>query len=77
MGIANGIMGLHRASGEVAINGKSLSLNNPRESLLSGLAFVSEDRRGVGLMLDNSIEAVSYTHLDVYKRQTEVVPAII
>lgn len=66
LGIANGIMGLHRASGEVAINGKSLSLNNPRESLLSGLAFVSEDRRGVGLMLDNSIEEnIAFTAMQV------------
>jgi len=56
IGIANGIMGLYNATGEVTMNGKKLKLNDPRESIKNGLAFVSEDRRGVGLLLDNSIE---------------------
>jgi simple sugar transport system ATP-binding protein len=49
-------MGIYDAEGEVTIAGKTLSLNNPKEALQSGLAFVSEDRRGVGLLLDQSIE---------------------
>ena len=56
IGIANGIMGLYEASGELVLNGKTLSLNDTKESLMKGLAFVSEDRRGVGLLLDTSIE---------------------
>jgi len=36
--------------------GKKIELNNPRKAMENGLAFVSEDRRGVGLMLDESIE---------------------
>lgn len=56
IGIANGIMGLHHATGEVIIQGESLKLNNPKESIARSLAFVSEDRRGVGLLLDMSIE---------------------
>jgi len=56
IGIANGIMGLYRAKGQVYKNGKKIELNNPRKAMESGLAFVSEDRRGVGLMLDESIE---------------------
>lgn len=56
IGIANGIMGLYRATGDVTMNGSKISLNNPKEAILSKLAFVSEDRRGVGLLLDNSIE---------------------
>ena len=56
IGIANGIMGLHESSGKVYFNGKQLTLNDPNEALQSGLAFVSEDRRGVGLLLDESIE---------------------
>jgi len=56
IGIANGIMGLYRATGEVKKNGNSIALNNPKEAINSKLAFVSEDRRGVGLLLDNSIE---------------------
>ncbi|MFO7153198.1 MAG: sugar ABC transporter ATP-binding protein [Bacillota bacterium] len=56
IGIANGIMGLYRARGEVYKEGKKIELNNPRKAMENGLAFVSEDRRGVGLMLDESIE---------------------
>ncbi|NLM73937.1 MAG: sugar ABC transporter ATP-binding protein [Clostridiaceae bacterium] len=56
LGIANGIMGIYPAKGEVVFEGKPLELNNPKKSIASGLAFVSEDRKGVGLLLDSSIE---------------------
>lgn len=56
IGIANGIMGLFQASGEVYFKGKKVKLNNPKDALSKGLAFVSEDRRGVGLLLNESIQ---------------------
>ncbi|MGM0410151.1 MAG: sugar ABC transporter ATP-binding protein [Bacillota bacterium] len=56
VGIANGIMGLYPSKGEVKINGEKLKLNNPQKSMAKELAFVSEDRRGVGLLMDESIE---------------------
>jgi simple sugar transport system ATP-binding protein len=56
VGIANGIMGLYPGRGEVLFNGERLDLNNTKGALNKGLAFVSEDRRGVGLLLDSSIE---------------------
>lgn len=56
IGIANGIMGLYPASGTITYDGSPLALNDTVHSLSSGLAFVSEDRRGVGLLLDTSIE---------------------
>ncbi|NLX87424.1 MAG: sugar ABC transporter ATP-binding protein [Clostridiales bacterium] len=56
VGIANGIMGLYPAKGEVLLKGEKLDLNNTKGALNKGLAFVSEDRRGVGLLLDSSIE---------------------
>ncbi len=56
IGIANGIMGLHETTGEVYKNGVKLELNNPKRAIINKLAFVSEDRRGVGLLLDTSIE---------------------
>ncbi len=56
VGIANGIMGLYESKGEIYLNGEKMILNNPTEALKRGLAFVSEDRRGVGLLLDSSIE---------------------
>lgn len=55
LGIPNGIMGLFPADGEVIFNGKPLPLNSTFKVLKSGLAFVSEDRRGVGLLLDEPI----------------------
>jgi simple sugar transport system ATP-binding protein len=55
LGIANGIMGLYPAEGEVKFKGKSIHLNNPKYVLEQGMAFVSENRRGLGLLLDQHI----------------------
>ena len=56
LGIPNGIMGLYEAGGSVEFDGQSIPLNNPRKCLDASLAFVSEDRREVGLLLDESLE---------------------
>ncbi len=56
LGIANGIMGIYPARGAVTFEGRRLGLNDPRGSITAGLGFVSEDRRGIGLLLDLSIE---------------------
>lgn len=56
LGIPNGVMGLYEAGGTVEFDGKVIPLNNPRKCLDASLAFVSEDRRGVGLLLDESLE---------------------
>ena len=56
LGIPNGIMGLCEAGGKVTFKGKEIPLNAPRNCLDASLAFVSEDRRGVGLLLDETLE---------------------
>ena len=56
LGIPNGIMGLYEAGGTVVFNGQEIPLNSPRKCLDASIAFVSEDRRGVGLLLDESLE---------------------
>ena len=56
IGIPNGIMGLYLASGKVEFEGREIPLNSPSQALKAGCAFVSEDRRGVGLLLDESLE---------------------
>ena len=56
LGIPNGVMGLYDAGGKVTFDGKEIPLNMPRKCLDAQLAFVSEDRRGVGLLLDESLE---------------------
>ena len=56
LGIPNGIMGLYQAGGRVVFEGREIPLNAPRKCLDASFAFVSEDRRGVGLLLDESLE---------------------
>ena len=56
IGIPNGIMGLYPAEGEVKFYGQPHELGNPHKALSEGMAMVSEDRRGVGLLLEQSIE---------------------
>jgi simple sugar transport system ATP-binding protein len=66
IGIANGIMGLYPAAGEVYFKDRKIELNNPRDAFNAGLAFVSEDRRGVGLLLDTSIELnIAFTAMQI------------
>lgn len=55
LGIPNGIMGIYPSTGQVIFKGQELPLNNPRKAQQMGLALVSEDRRGVGLLLDEPI----------------------
>jgi simple sugar transport system ATP-binding protein len=55
IGIANGVMGLFAASGSVRFEGRELPLGDPRGARAAGLAFVSEDRRGTGLLLDEPL----------------------
>ncbi len=66
LGIPNGVMGLYTSGGKLTFEGKELLLNNPKSLLDAGLAFVSEDRRGVGLLLDETLEwNVSFSAMQV------------
>ncbi len=56
LGIPNGIMGLYAAGGSVFLDDREIPLGDPRSALNEGMAFVSEDRRGVGLLLDESLD---------------------
>lgn len=56
IGIINGIMGLYPSEGDALVFGKKLQLDRLGDALRNGMAFVSEDRRGVGLLLNESIE---------------------
>ncbi len=56
VGLPNGVMGLYPATGTVELFGEALPLNAPTAVLAKGMSMVSEDRRGVGLLLDESIE---------------------
>lgn len=69
VGIANGIMGLYPSEGEIYLKGNKLKLNDTNNSLENNLAFVSEDRRGVGLILDSSIELnIIFTAMNIQNK---------
>ena len=69
LGIANGIMGLHPSGGKVTFHGKNVELNNPTSPLSLGISAVSEDRRGVGLLLEESIAwNIIFTSLQMQER---------
>lgn len=69
LGLPNGIMGLFPAGGKVVYNGKELPLNSPKAALDLELAFVSEDRRGVGLLLDEPIYwNIAFSSMQVHEK---------
>lgn len=69
LGIANGVMGTYPSRGEVVFDGKRLNLDDPHATISSGIGFVSEDRKGVGLLLDESIELnIAFTAMQVGNR---------
>ena len=66
IGIPNGIMGLYDSQGSVKVFGKDLDLKQLGNALGNGVACVSEDRRGVGLLLDQSIEEnIAFTAMQI------------
>jgi putative multiple sugar transport system ATP-binding protein len=42
-------------SGSLSINGKEVHLNNVKQAINNKIAYITEDRKGNGLVLDNSI----------------------
>jgi len=67
LGIANGVLGIYPASGEIQFQGRPLPLNNTKQVLASGIAYLSEDRKGVGLWLDESIELnIAFTAMQIH-----------
>ena len=77
LGIPNGIMGLYPAGGKVKLFGRSLTLNKPRAALGRKMAFVSEDRRGVGLLLDEPLDwNITFTAMQTQGRFLLGIPYI-
>lgn len=77
LGIPNGIMGLFPAGGSVQLFGAPLPLNVPRTALDRKMAFVSEDRRGVGLLLNEPIDwNITFTAMQVQGRFLKGIPGL-
>ena len=55
----------HRSEGELLINGKKHKFNSPREAIRSGLGYISEDRKSLGLVLIQDIKTnISHSSLN-------------
>lgn len=77
LGIPNGIMGLYPSGGKVRLFGRKLALNKPRAALGRKMAFVSEDRRGVGLLLDEPLDwNITFTAMQTQGRFLLGIPFI-
>lgn len=55
-------------SGELLLEGKKVSIKNSKEAIKQGIAYVSEDRKGKGLVLINDIKTnISFANLSSIK----------
>ncbi|WP_183432398.1 sugar ABC transporter ATP-binding protein [Mesorhizobium sp. RMAD-H1] len=45
----------HRRSGTISVDGRQQDIRNPRDAMAAGIAYLTEDRKGLGLFLDMSI----------------------
>lgn len=63
--IMSALFGIDRyESGEVLINGESVTIKSPKDAIRNGLAMVTEDRRGSGIISGLSVKAnVSLAYL--------------
>jgi ABC-type sugar transport system ATPase subunit len=74
--IIRGIVGAtRRHGGELSLHGKKLANRNPRESIRAGIAYITEDRQKLGLMLNVSIlENMLVVALDKLVRSAFLLP---
>lgn len=62
-------------SGRIFLNGKPYDKRSPKNSLESGIAYLTEDRKGLGLFLDMSVaENVSVSVLQQYAKVGGLLP---
>ncbi|HTJ91831.1 MAG TPA: sugar ABC transporter ATP-binding protein, partial [Pararobbsia sp.] len=61
------IFGMRPCKGDVLIEGQKVSIANPHDAIAHGIGFVTEDRKGQGLVGGMSVrENFSLTHLEAY-----------
>ena len=66
VGIPNGILGLYKSEGTVEFEGEVIQTSELGAALKKHIAFVSEDRRGVGLLLEESIQNnITFTAMQI------------
>ncbi|MBN3761386.1 sugar ABC transporter ATP-binding protein [Burkholderia sp. Ac-20365] len=61
------IFGMRAKRGDVLIAGKRVEIDSPHDAIANGIGFVTEDRKGQGLVAGMSVrENFSLTHLETY-----------
>jgi ribose transport system ATP-binding protein len=50
-----GILGLRTGTAAIRLSGKSVAIRNPREAIDAGIAYMTEDRKGKGLLLQERL----------------------
>jgi len=59
----------YRSEGELCIKGKICTFNSPRAAIRSGLGYISEDRKGLGLVLIQDVKTnIAHASLDKLSR---------
>jgi ribose transport system ATP-binding protein len=53
--LMEGIVGLRPAKGTIRLNGRPVSFANARQSMKAGIVYLSEDRKGKGLLLQEAL----------------------
>jgi ribose transport system ATP-binding protein len=67
--VCEAIAGLRPRTGTVRVGNQTLSPGSPTAALSAGIGYVSEDRKGKGLILDMAIQSnITLPHLDAYGR---------
>jgi ribose transport system ATP-binding protein len=72
------LFGVRRTTGEsrVTLNGRPLAINDPRQAIKAGLAFVPEDRKAQGLALDLDVGGnITLARLKRFSRVGFIQPA--
>ena len=66
VGVPNGILGLYPSIGEIVFDGEKIDTTKLGDALKKHIAFVSEDRRGVGLLLEETIQNnITFTAMQI------------
>lgn len=67
--VARTIVGdMHRDTGKVFLKGKEVDFRHPKEAIMAGIGFLTEDRRGEGLAVEMEVKnnismAIFWNHL--------------
>ena len=64
---AEGIMALRRSTGNIKFEGAPAKIKQPRDAIEMGIAYLSEDRKGLGLLVElDCVQNVTLANLKAY-----------